>query len=147
VAKGVISTLEAIGYHAHLKVVPFTVYYGPNHLQLYSRVQAGIFPWFADYVAPSAFLDALVECGQAGTNAGRFCDPALDARIKKALTDESLQAGVASQEWASIDHSLVHAAVDVPLSNSLEEDFVSGRVGNYTYNPQWGVLVDQLWVR
>jgi hypothetical protein len=26
-------------------------------------------------------------------------------------------------------------------------DFVSRRVGNYQYNPQLGVLLDQLWVR
>jgi hypothetical protein len=24
---------------------------------------------------------------------------------------------------------------------------VSKRVGSYQYNPQWGVLLDQLWVR
>jgi hypothetical protein len=26
-------------------------------------------------------------------------------------------------------------------------DFISHRVGNYQYNPQLGVLLDQLWVR
>ena len=26
-------------------------------------------------------------------------------------------------------------------------DFVSPRSGNYQHNPQWGLLVDQLWVR
>ena len=26
-------------------------------------------------------------------------------------------------------------------------DFISQRVGNYQYNPQLGVLLDQLWVR
>jgi hypothetical protein len=25
-------------------------------------------------------------------------------------------------------------------------DFVSDRVGNYTWNPEFGVLIDQLWV-
>ena len=25
-------------------------------------------------------------------------------------------------------------------------DFVSRRVGNYQYNPQWGALLDQMWV-
>jgi hypothetical protein len=35
----------------------------------------------------------------------------------------------------------------VPISNQLGSVFVSRRVGNYQYNPQWGILVDQLWVR
>ena len=26
-------------------------------------------------------------------------------------------------------------------------DFVSKRVGNYQYNPQWGVLLGQVWVK
>ena len=26
-------------------------------------------------------------------------------------------------------------------------DFVSHRVGNYEYNPVWGALLDQMWVR
>jgi peptide/nickel transport system substrate-binding protein len=145
-AQTVIATLRRLGYRAQLKVVPYTTYYGPNNAQLYHQVQLGTNAWLADYVAPSSFLISLVECGQGWTNSGQFCDPALDARISKALSDQADQAGVASQEWAAIDHSLVKAAVDVPLSNSLTEDFVSGRVGNYTYNPQWGMMIDQLWV-
>jgi peptide/nickel transport system substrate-binding protein len=145
-ARTVIATLQKLGYRAQLKVVPFTTYYGPNNAQLYDRAQLGTNAWLADYVAPSSFLISLVECGQGWTNSGQFCDPALDARIGKALADQADQAGVASGEWAAIDRSLADAAVDVPLSNSLTEDFVSGRVGNYTYNPQWGMLLDQLWV-
>jgi peptide/nickel transport system substrate-binding protein len=32
-------------------------------------------------------------------------------------------------------------------ANGRQIDFVSRRVGNYQYNPQWGALLDQLWVR
>jgi hypothetical protein len=35
----------------------------------------------------------------------------------------------------------------VPLFTLKNVDIVSQRVGNYQYNPQWHVLVDQLWVR
>jgi hypothetical protein len=31
--------------------------------------------------------------------------------------------------------------------NPRGADFVSARVGNYQRNPQWGVLIDQLWVK
>ena len=33
------------------------------------------------------------------------------------------------------------------MVNPLQDDFVSSRVGNYQYNPQFGMLLDQLWVR
>jgi len=26
-------------------------------------------------------------------------------------------------------------------------DYVSQRVGNYEFHPQWGLLLDQLWVK
>jgi hypothetical protein len=26
-------------------------------------------------------------------------------------------------------------------------DFISARVGNYQFHPQWGLLLDQLWVK
>ena len=35
----------------------------------------------------------------------------------------------------------------VPYANDLQLTFLSRRVGNYQSNPQWGVLLDQLWVR
>jgi hypothetical protein len=103
-----------------------------------------------DYVATANFFVPLVECSDAagtGLNTGGFCDPRLDARIGKALATEALSPGVASQEWTAIDRTLVDQAIEVPISNQLGSVFVARRVGNYQYNPQWGVLVDQLWVR
>ena len=32
------------------------------------------------------------------------------------------------------------------LATQSQTDLVSHRVGNYEYNPQLGVLLDQLWV-
>ena len=53
----------------------------------------------------------------------------------------------ANARWANIDHELVDAAPWIPFSNAKEADFVSKRVGNFQYHPEWGVLFDQLWVR
>jgi hypothetical protein len=33
------------------------------------------------------------------------------------------------------------------LVNPVGVDLVSERAGNYERNPQWGLLLDQLWVR
>jgi peptide/nickel transport system substrate-binding protein len=143
----IVSTLRKIGYRAQLEDVSPDTFFGPRQSQLYRSVQAGTDDWYADYVAPSDFFVPLVACGQIGTNGGRFCDPSLDERIHKALTDQSLRAGVALQEWTAIDRWIVDNAVDVPISNALEADFLARRVGDFQFSPQWGVLVDQLWVR
>jgi hypothetical protein len=106
--------------------------------QIFRQADAGTYLNDADYVAPSAFFE-LVECNELpGVNAGRFCDRPFDARINKARSDQSMQAGVAAQEWSAIDQTVVNDAVDVPISNSLEPDFVARRVGNFEYNPMWG---------
>jgi YVTN family beta-propeller protein len=147
VGQEIVSTLRAIGYRATLEDAPLSRYFGRQSERLYSSVQAGTLDWIADYVGPSDFLVPLIECGQIATNDGKFCDPSLDARIRKALADQSVQAGVALQEWTAIDRSVVNDAADVPISNSLEADLVARRVSDFQFNPQWGVLVDQLWVR
>ena len=35
----------------------------------------------------------------------------------------------------------------VDLFNPKQIDFLSKRVGNYQWNPQWYILIDQLWVK
>jgi YVTN family beta-propeller protein len=145
-----VATLHAIGYRARLRdVSPTTVFGSPPSFFL--RFQAGVIGWYADYIAPAQVIPDLVECSvRAGPNFGNFghfCDPSIDAKISKALNEESVNPGLASQEWTAIDREIVDLAVDVPLDNQLNSDFVARRVGDYQYNPQWGVLVDQLWVR
>ena len=49
--------------------------------------------------------------------------------------------------WARIDRRISDLAPLVPLASHSQLDFVSRRVGNFEYNPQWGILLDQLWVR
>jgi hypothetical protein len=38
-------------------------------------------------------------------------------------------------------------AATVPYANDLQFTLLSRRVGNYQFNPQWGVLLVQLWIR
>ena len=42
---------------------------------------------------------------------------------------------------------MVDLAPEVPLFTPTHVNIVSKRVGNYQYNPEWGILFDQLWVR
>jgi peptide/nickel transport system substrate-binding protein len=146
--QSLVTTLRNIGYRARLAVFSRSQWFAPQSPRFYSRFQLGLGVGIADYVA-SSNLFRLVECSDVanGPNLGGFCDPNLDASIRTALANEAARPGVASQEWTAIDRKLTNAAVLVPLSNELESDFVAKRAGNYQYNPQWGVLVDQLWVR
>ena len=49
--------------------------------------------------------------------------------------------------WESVDRQLTDDAVWVPTVNEREVDFVSKRLRNYEYNPVWGFLADQSWLR
>ena len=49
--------------------------------------------------------------------------------------------------WSEIEHDLVDEAVWVPLGNGYHASVTSRRLGNYQSNPQWGPLVDQMWVQ
>jgi peptide/nickel transport system substrate-binding protein len=49
--------------------------------------------------------------------------------------------------WAGIDHDVTDHAPWLPLVNLHALDLLSPRVGNYEFHPQWGILLDQLWVR
>ena len=106
----------------------------------------------ADYVASSDFFGSIVTCnaadlGPAAANYGQFCNPRLDALINNALAEQSQQPGLSTNDWTAIDRTVANDAAVVPIANLLEPDFVARRVGNFEYNPQWGVLMDQLWVR
>ena len=35
----------------------------------------------------------------------------------------------------------------MPTDNSQNVAFVAKHVGNFQYHPEWGVLLDQLWLR
>jgi peptide/nickel transport system substrate-binding protein len=75
----------------------------------------------------------------------QFCSQRLDTLVSRARGTRD--AADAAEAWARIDRLLVDEAPAVPLYALREADFVSKRVGNYVFNPQFGVLLDQLWVR
>ena len=53
----------------------------------------------------------------------------------------------ANELWAALDRELTDRAPLVVMASGKALGLVSKRVGNYQYNPQWGVLLNQLWVR
>ena len=141
---------RSLGYRMKLKHVSDDVYYfnqprsGP--LDPARRAQAGPFSWFADYPAGSNYMTTFFAC-DAPSNWSHFCDRRIDRQIRRAASLETTDPYLANQIWARVDRELVNQAPVVPLFTLKNVDIVSPRVGNYQYNPQWGVLVDQLWVK
>jgi peptide/nickel transport system substrate-binding protein len=152
--KEVMATLRSIGYRTTTENETRAEADGIDAQRFADRADTGGLIYGADYVAPSDFFGPTVTCTaaklglqQVVANIGRFCDPRLDARIGKALAEQAQQAGVATSDWTAIDRTVANEAAVVPIANLVEPDFVARRVGNYEYNPEWGVLIDQLWVR
>jgi peptide/nickel transport system substrate-binding protein len=143
------ATLSELGYRVRTRELSDNNYWGQSP-RAFARFQAGIGNWDADYVASANFFVPLIECSDITSddmNMGGFCDHKLDASIATALSNEIARPAVASQQWAAIDRQVAASAPVIPISNAVAWNFVAPRVGNYQYNPQWGVLVDQLWVR
>jgi hypothetical protein len=57
-----------------------------------------------------------------------------------------LRATAASALWTTIDHEDTLQAPWVDLYNPKQIDFLASNVHGYKWNPQWYILIDQLWL-
>ena len=64
-----------------------------------------------------------------------------------ALAADETNSPAAARLWANADKQFTDQAPLVSLLTPSTIDFVSNRAGNYQYNPVWGALLDQMWVR
>ena len=142
----VVRLLNRLGYKASRTALP------PNaflpHTFLGSRRAAQIFvaAWAADYPSAGAFIKPALSCN-ADQNDSGFCNPRVDGEMRRAENLQPTDPRAANAQWAHIDRELVDAAPWIPTSSARSLDFVSKRVGNFQFHPQWLVLFDQLWVR
>jgi peptide/nickel transport system substrate-binding protein len=149
------SVLDALGFHTTVKPVsgPPGAYFaivGDSR----RRIRAGISGWAADYPSPGGFLRPLFNCAsfvprnlEANTNFSEFCDPGVDRQLDRTVAlhgENPAAATIASQK---AEEAIIKLAPIVPLYNSRQVDLVSRRLGNYQYNPEFGFLVDQAWVK
>jgi YVTN family beta-propeller protein len=102
--------------------------------------------WSADIPAASNFIQELFSC-RSKLNYSRYCDPTLDRRISRAVQLEQTDRVGANRLWAKLDREITNRALVVPMYNGYGADLVSKRVRNYHYNPQYGALLSQMWVR
>jgi peptide/nickel transport system substrate-binding protein len=122
-----------------------------------SRTKAQIFwgTWLDDFPSVAGFIPGLLSCAAFVPNSSKnenynyaeFCDPSIDAQMARAFALQASDPPKATLLWQRIERELLAQAPLVPTDNPRSADFVSERVGNYQYNPELGVLLDQLWVR
>ena len=138
--------LDSLGFRARLRLFPGDLgsYFSAVKRRGASWHLAGT-GWFADAPAASNFMN-LLSCGSA-ENWGRFCDKAIDAKMRRARRLQERDPAVANQAWAALDRDLTDRAPWIFLYTPHSEVFVSKRVGNYQHHPLLGVLFAQLWVR
>jgi peptide/nickel transport system substrate-binding protein len=101
----------------------------------------------ADYPAASNLVVPFHTCGASFDVRSGFCDPRIDVMIDRASRLQLEDPAAAGVLWAEIDRAIVDQAPYLWLFNQISVEFVSERVGNYQWSPQWSGLLNQLWVR
>jgi peptide/nickel transport system substrate-binding protein len=145
--KQVTAVLNEIGLRARLEVLPSDDFYdgafappgSPRHPDVFS------YYWFIGYPGAWEFVYPQYGCG-ANYNVTGYCDEAIDRRIEEARSLQISDPGSANRAWSEIEHDLVDGAALVPVANPISTFVVSERTGNMQINPQFGLLLDQIWV-
>jgi peptide/nickel transport system substrate-binding protein len=137
--------LEELGYHATLNEVDTptfqsAIFGNPR------QAQVALTGWFTDYLSPSGFIVPTLACG-APSNISGFCDPDIDRRMERAARLQVTDPTAAHALWSEIDHDIVDQAAWIPLAVRQWVNLVSERAGNFQVHPQYGPLIDQMWVR
>ena len=145
------SVLRSLGYRTRRRSIQdvqkyFTLITDPR-----TRAQMGYYGWASDFPSESGFFRPLFSCAAlaagAGTNPSGFCSHSIDRQMDYASAVQAQDPPAAHALWRGIEHELLAQAPMVPTYTRKSVDFVGKRVGNYQYHPQWGTLLDQLWVR
>jgi len=147
----VVSILRKLGYRASAWPVGLPEY-NPLASNSANRVQISRGGTLTDYPAASDIINQWLSCSawepnsDTNNNRAQFCDRRIEATIRTALDLQLSDPQAASDLWTEIDRQIVNEAPWLPLVNLKTVDFVSDRVGNYQFHPQWGILLDQLWI-
>jgi peptide/nickel transport system substrate-binding protein len=152
-AEQMVADLNSIGYKASTQLLTSGAQYTfVQNSANSSKWNVGYSQWFQDYPAQSDFLNVLLGCGtihpnsDASPNIAAFCNKGINSQILQAESDESTNPAQATSLWTTIDHEDTLQAAWVDLFNPKQIDFLSKNVHGYEWNPQWYILIDQLWL-
>ena len=147
--------LGEIGLRAHLKAIgpKAAVPYFGQILDARNHAQMGFYGWLADFPSDAGFLPPLFSCASFSTDLRRngdpseFCDHAVDRLFARAQAVQAENPGAAPPLWQAAERAILRQAPLVPTFNPEAVAFLAPHVGNFQYHPQWGVLLDQLWLK
>jgi peptide/nickel transport system substrate-binding protein len=153
VAEQMVADLNSIGYKASTQLLSI----GAQYPFIQNSANSGKWnvaysQWFQDYPAPSDFLNVLLGCGtihansDASPNIAAFCNQGINSKITQAESDEATNPAQAASLWTAVDHEDTLQGAWVDLFNPKQIDFLSKNVNGYEWNPQWYILIDQLWL-
>ena len=146
------NTLRQIGYDAQVKFVAFAIslnYIGNTN----NKVQISLTDWYADYPAPSNFLDDLFGCenfhpgSDSSINMSGLCDRAIQDTIDRAVLVSATDPKAGAALWSRVSNQIMQTSAAAPLIQMKYVDFVSKRLGHYTYTSLYHMLFSQVWVR
>ncbi len=146
------SVLNQIGYKASVKPISGNIFF--TYVQnTKNKVQINVQQWYQDYPAASDFLYILFGCesfhpgSDSSINIAGFCDKKINAQMHRALDLGTTDQNTADALWSKIDKMVTNQAPMATLFTPKHIDFVSKRVGNFTFSKQFYWLVDQSWVK
>jgi peptide/nickel transport system substrate-binding protein len=144
--------LNQIGYKASVKPISGNIFF--TYVQnTKNKVQINVQQWYQDYPAASDFLYILFGCesfhpgSDSSINIAGFCDKKINAQMHRALDLGTTDQNTANALWSKIDKMVTNEAPMATLFTPKHIDFVSKRVGNFTFSKQFYWLVDQSWVK
>jgi len=145
------SVLNGLGFVATTHVLSASIQF--NYIQnSKNNVQISVSQWYDDYPAPSDFLRVLFTCAQIhpgsdnSVNIAEYCNKDYDAKVAAAAALTINNPAAANAAWAAVDKAATDASVWVTMFTPRTLDFVSTRLGNYTYSDQYTMLFDKVWV-
>jgi peptide/nickel transport system substrate-binding protein len=146
------SVLNSIGYKASVKPISVNIFF--TYVQnTKNKVQINVQQWYQDYPAASDFLYILFGCesfhpgSDSSINFSGFCNKPINAEMHKGLDLGVTDSNAANKVWAKVDKEVTDQAPMATLFSPKHLDFVSKRVGNFTFSKQFYWLVDQSWVQ
>jgi peptide/nickel transport system substrate-binding protein len=133
--KYLVDVLDSIGFRAHLRVVPASVYFTTIGATA-THAQIGFADWLQDYPSPLDWFGVLLN-GQRISSPRNddyafFDDPGVNARIAALRRRPHLTRSV-DRAWAALDRRVMELAPWAPFLNRQQTDFFSARVDPRCY--------------
>jgi peptide/nickel transport system substrate-binding protein len=147
-----VGLLDKLGYKATPQFLSADIQY-PYVQNSKNKVQIGWSDWFADYPAPSDFLQILLSCdsfhpnSNSSPNIAQFCEKGIEAKMAEAGNTALEDPTASNQMWTGVDRDVTDEAPWVALVNTRMLDFTSARVKGFQFSPQWYFLLAQASVK